>query len=277
MYFGGVVENAIKAVGDYSFMLEIVSSLAIMMTTISRFMADFIPWTSAVYGMFEIDDSFACTSSIMPQKKNPFTAETIRATAGAVAGGLAQGLNVTKGIPMGFNFDLLCFGGWSLEHIEQTRKTMQVLKGLLGTMIVNKQAMARHACEGFSNATELADWLVRNRGMSFRTAHGVLALAVRLSIEAGKAAITAAEINQAARMHLSKELGLTEEELGASPAQIVSGRVSAGSSSPKEVERMVRQRRLKIAEVRQWLHDETAKIMGCQDDLDRQIRRQFDL
>jgi len=274
MCFKGVVENSIKSVGDYSYFLETLSSLAIMMNNVSRFMADLVPWTSSVYGMFEIDDSFACTSSIMPQKKNPFTAETMRAMAGEIAGSLMQGLTITKGIPMGFNFDLLCFGGWSLNHMRDVKKAMRVLKGLVATMVVHKDAMEQRSWDGFSTATELADRLVRSKGMSFRTAHGVIAAAVRMAIEAGKNSLDAELINLAAKEVLNKDIDF-KEEIGVNVAQIVASRKSAGSGAPKEVMRMVKSRRKFITTEKDSLEKEFRRISNGQASLDRLIKDNF--
>jgi argininosuccinate lyase len=277
MCFSGVVENSLKSVGDYSYLLETLSVLAILMNNISRFIADLVPWTSAVYGMFEIDDSFACTSSIMPQKKNPFTAETLRATAGDMAGILMQGLTITKGVPMGFSFDLLCFGGWSLSHIEDVKKAMRVMKGLVSTMTVHKDAMERHSWDGFSTATELADRLVGSMGMSFRSAHGVLAVAVKMAIEAGRNSLTAEFINRAGKEVLGKDLGLKDDDLGVTVSQIVSSRKSAGSGAPDEVRRMVKVRREQMASEKDWRGKESGRISACQSVLDNLIREKFGL
>lgn len=277
MCFTEVVENSIKSVGDYSYLLETLSALAIMTNNVSRFMADLIPWTSSVYGILEIDDSFACSSSIMPQKKNPFTAETIRATAGEITGGLMQGLTITRGIPMGFNFDLLCFAGWSLGHIRNVRKAMRVLKGLVGTIIVHKDAMEQHSWDGFSTATELADRLVRTKGMSFRTAHGVIATAVRKAIEDGKNPLSAEHINLAAQEVLGKDLDLHDDELGVTVAQIVAGRKSAGGGTPEEVMRMVKARREKTVMEKDRLEKESGRILDSQRSLNKLIKDKFSM
>lgn len=273
--FKETVESSIKSVGDYSFLMETLSALAIMMNNVSRFMADLIPWTSAVYGMFEIDDSFACSSSIMPQKKNPFTAETIRSIAGAIAGSLIQGLTITKGIPMGFSFDLLCFGGWSMPHIDDVEKAMRVLRGLVATMIVHKDAMEKRSWDGFSTATELADWLVRNKGMSFRTAHGVIAASVRTAIEKGKSSLLADHINLAAKEVLGKSLGLKDEELAVSVSQIVASRKSEGGGAPGEVKRVAKSRRECMAMEKDWVVKETDRIFHCQTNLDKLIKEKY--
>jgi hypothetical protein len=143
---------------------------------------------------------------------------------------------------------------------------MQVLKGLLRTMIVNQGAMGVMLTPAFPTP-RAADWLVRPRGIvSERPRRHCLA--VRFSIEAEKTAVSAAEVNQAARMHLDQELDLTDEELGATPAQIVNGRVSAGGSSPQESNAWSASAAQKWRKADSGVLDETARIMGCQDGLD---------
>ena len=211
----------------------------------------------------------------MPQKKNPFTAETMRSISGEAAGALLQGLTIIKGTPMGFNFDLLCFGGWSSGHILSVEKAIRVLKGLIATLRVHRDEMERRSWDGFSTATELADMLVRTKGMSFRTAHGVIASAVRIAIESGKNRLAAEDINRAASKELHIELGLQEKDLGVSVSQIVAGRKSEGGGAPEEVKRMIKERLERVRSEEGWLAKESEQIEGCQTALDALIRERF--
>lgn len=275
--FREVVESSIKSVGDYSYLLETISDLAILMNNVSRLMGDLIPWTSSAYFMCEIDDSFACSSSIMPQKKNPFTAETMRSISGEITGCLMQGLMILKGIPMGFNFDLLCFAGWSMEKIGNIEEALEVLKGLVGTMIFHKEPMEKLAWEGFSTATELADMLVKAKGMSFRTAHTIIAAAVKMAIKDGKKAISAIYINNASKVILDDTLRLTDDELGVSLSQIVESRKSTGGSSSSEVTKLINHKRKQIEEEKLWLENEIKVINNCSDNLDKEIKSKYNL
>jgi argininosuccinate lyase len=137
--------------------------------------------------------------------------------------------------------------------------------------------MEQHSWDGFSTATELADRLVRSMGMSFRTAHGVIAAAVKMAIEAGRGSLTAEFINRAGKEVLGKELGFKDDDLGVTVSQIVSSRKSAGGGAPDEVRRMVRVRRERMVSEKDWWGKESGRISSCQTVLDNLIREKFGL
>lgn len=270
--FDGIVENSLKAVGDYSYMVEALSSLTILMANLSRFMGDLITWSTSAFGMIELDDSFTCSSSIMPQKKNPFTAETIRSSIGELTGDLIQSLTIIKGLPTGFNYDLLCLADRCLIGFGAVHSCLRVLNGMIPTLIIHEDAMRRRATDGLSTATELADMLVREKGLSFKTAHGVVATAVRIALEQGKDTITQEMINEAAEKRTGQVIELEGGKLSVSISQILRTRKSVGGASPVEVQRMTRSRQAKLGKESIWIKQELDKIENSKVKLDSAIK-----
>jgi len=268
--FDGIVENSLKSVSDYSYMVEALSSLAILMGNISRFAGDLITWSTPAFGMVELDDSFVGISSIMPQKRNPVTAEFIRSLTGEVNGSLIKALTIIKGIPSGFNMDLLYLGG-CLGVFGVVHSCMRVLNGIISTLRVHKDKMGKRATDGFSISTELADTLVREKGISFRTAHRIIAAAVKMALEQGQDNITTDLINQAAKKVIGKTIELKNEKMSVSMPQILRIRKSNGGASPIEVQRMLKSRQAGLNKENLWVKQEIDRIENSKVKLTRVV------
>jgi len=268
--FDGIVENSLKSVSDYSYMAEALSSLAILMGNISRFAGDLITWSTPAFGMVELDQSFVGISSIMPQKRNPVTAEFIRSITGEVNGSLIKALTIIKGIPSGFNMDLLYLGG-CLGVFEVVHSCMRLLNGIISTLVVHKDAMEKRATDGFSISTELADTLVREKGISFRTAHRIVAAAVRMAHEQGQDNITTDMINQASKKVIGQTIGLKREKMSVSIPQILRIRKSNGGASPIEVQRMIKSRQAGLNKENLWVKQEIDIIKNSKVKLTRAV------
>ncbi|MDX2506532.1 MAG: argininosuccinate lyase [Gammaproteobacteria bacterium] len=183
--FDGVCENSLDAVSDRDFAIELTADAALLMTHLSRFSEELILWASAQFNFIELSDSFCTGSSIMPQKKNPDVPELVRGKTGRVNGHLISLLTLMKGQPLAYNKD-------NQEDKEPLFDTIDTLKGCLKVyadmmqhVSVNKEAMRKAAIQGFSTATDLADYLVR-AGVPFRDAHEVVGKAVRLGVDTGR-------------------------------------------------------------------------------------------
>ena len=173
--FDGLVENSMDAVSARDFILEALADLSILMVNLSRLAEEMIMWSAPEFGYVELDNAFASTSSIMPQKKNPDTAELARARTGSVLGSLVSGLSICKALPMSYNRDLQEVSPHLWRAVDWTRSSVRILQGALVTMRFDLERLEKMAGEGFSTATELADSLVRKTGMPFRTAHKIVA------------------------------------------------------------------------------------------------------
>ncbi len=172
--FSGVVENAMDAVSTRDFLVETMSAVATLAISLSGLAEDFIVFSNA--GFVELSDEYASTSSIMPQKKNPDSLELVRATTGDAVSGLNAVLTVLKGLPRAYNRDLQRAHPPAFEAIERVTDGVDIAAGAVGTADWSESALAVAAGDGFSTATGVADLLTRE-GMSFRTAHEVVALA----------------------------------------------------------------------------------------------------
>ncbi|MBN1891707.1 MAG: argininosuccinate lyase [Clostridiales bacterium] len=182
----GVTRNSMDGVADRDFAIELVSALAILIMHLSRFSEDIILWASQEFGFIEIDDSYSTGSSIMPQKKNPDVAELTRGKSGRVFGDLISLLVVMKGLPMTYNKDIQEVQESLFDALDTLRVVLPPFTGMIKTLKLNKEIMLEAAKGGFSNATDLADYLVR-KGLPFRDAHEVSGKLVRYCIENSKA------------------------------------------------------------------------------------------
>ncbi|HVP25473.1 MAG TPA: argininosuccinate lyase [Methanomicrobiales archaeon] len=177
--FDRLIENSMDAVSSRDFLLEALSSCTILSTTASRLSADLILWSSPLAGFVTLSDEFCSTSSIMPQKKNPDTLEILRAKSGTAIGSLAAALAIVKALPMSYNRDLQEATPHLWQGISAAGDGIPILAEALATATFHPGRMAEEAGKGFSTATGLADLLVQDLGIPFRTAHTIVGKAVR--------------------------------------------------------------------------------------------------
>jgi argininosuccinate lyase len=177
--FDGLVTNTMDAVATRDFALETLADLSILMSTTSRLCEELIIWSTSFVRFVTLDDAFCSTSSIMPQKKNPDTAEIMRAKSGSVFGAFTGAILTVKGLPMSYNRDLQELTPHIWRGIRDTKESLRLLIDMLSSATFHKERMNEEAGKGFSTATELADTLVRTYGLPFRTAHSIVGRAVQ--------------------------------------------------------------------------------------------------
>ena len=180
--FDGPTLNSMDGVSDRDYLLEFLSALSIVMMHLSRFCEEVIIWNSNEYQFVEIDDAYSTGSSIMPQKKNPDIAELVRGKTGRVYGALTSLLTTMKGIPLAYNKDMQEDKEMSFDAIDTAKGCIALFTGMLSTMQFKKDNMHASAKNGFTNATDAADYLV-NHGVPFRDAHGIVGQLVLYCIE----------------------------------------------------------------------------------------------
>lgn len=180
--FDGPTLNSMDGVSDRDYLLELLSALSIVMMHLSRFCEEVIIWNSNEYQFVEIDDAYSTGSSIMPQKKNPDIAELVRGKTGRVYGALTSLLTTMKGIPLAYNKDMQEDKEMSFDAIDTAKGCIALFTGMLSTMQFKKDNMRASAKNGFTNATDAADYLV-NHGVPFRDAHGIVGQLVLYCIE----------------------------------------------------------------------------------------------
>ncbi|HSR02065.1 MAG TPA: argininosuccinate lyase, partial [Methylophilaceae bacterium] len=182
--FDGVCENSLDAVSDRDFAIEFTAASAVVMTHLSRFSEELILWASPRFGFIEIADRFCTGSSIMPQKKNPDVPELVRGKTGRVNGHLIALLTLMKGQPLAYNKDNQEDKEPLFDTADTLLVTLEIYADMLRGITVNKANMRQAAFEGYATATDLADYLVK-KGMPFRDAHEVVALAVKHAVGKG--------------------------------------------------------------------------------------------
>ena len=171
--FYGPTLNSMDGVSDRDYLIEFLAALSTIMMHLSRFSEEVIIWNSNEYQFVEIDDAYSTGSSIMPQKKNPDIAELVRGKTGRVYGALTSLLTVMKGIPLAYNKDMQEDKELSFDAMDTAKGCIALFNGMLKTMKFRKDVMRSSANNGFTNATDLADYLVKH-GVPFRDAHGIV-------------------------------------------------------------------------------------------------------
>jgi argininosuccinate lyase len=228
--FETIYPNSMDAVSDRDFILEFLSIGSIIMTHISRLSEELVIWSSQEFQFVELDDSFCTGSSIMPQKKNPDVPELLRGKTGRTFGNLIGLLTVLKGLPLAYNKDLQEDKEGMFDTVETLEGSLMLLAPMIESMTVNKDVMRKAINNDFSNATDIADYLVR-KGLPFREAHEVIGKIVLYAIQ-----------NQKFLLDLSFEeyqefSSLFEEDIYEvlSPEHVVAVRNSFGGTSPAQV------------------------------------------
>ena len=182
--FDGPTLNSMDSVADRDYVIELLSALSTIAMHLSRFCEEIIIWNTNEYQFVEIDDSYSTGSSIMPQKKNPDIAELIRGKTGRVYGALVSILTTMKGIPLAYNKDMQEDKELTFDAIDTVKGCLALFTGMISSMTFKKDAMEASAKNGFTNATDAADYLV-NHGVAFRDAHGIVGQLVLYCIEKG--------------------------------------------------------------------------------------------
>jgi len=235
--FDRPMTNSVDAVSDRDFALEYLSTAAIVSVHLSRLAEELVIWSSQQFSYVALGDAFTTGSSIMPQKRNPDAAELIRAKAGRTIGALNALLIVLKGLPMTYGKDMQEDKEPVFDAHDTVMLCLAAMTGMVGGAAFNTERIATDAGYGFSTATDLADWLVRSLGLTFRDAHHITGKLVKMAEDKG----TTLEALELADMQ-SVEGGITAEAydvLGVEHS--VSSRVSYGGTAPEIVLQAVKQ------------------------------------
>ena len=234
--FDSVSANSMDAVSDRDFVLEFESAAAMAMMHLSRMAEDVIIWSTMEFGFVEVGDAYATSSSIMPQKKNPDTAELVRAKTGRVYGHLLAMLTVMKGLPQAYNRDLQEDKEGFFDTFDTLVSCLEMMAGLMASIKINAGKM-KYSMQSYILATDLADYLV-NKGLSFREAHGVVSRMVSYAIENNKE-LTDLEIKEY-REFSSRFEG---DVHGITLQKSVEARASQGGTATAEVKKSIEKAR----------------------------------
>ncbi len=269
--FDGLVENSMDAVSSRDFLVESASVTTNIMINLSRIAEELVVWSTTEFSFIELDDRYASTSSIMPQKKNPDTAELLRGKTGVAVGSLMSLITICKGLPLSYNRDLQEATPNIWNSMNTTRASVRIVRGMLDTMTVNKGSMLSRSIEGFTTATELADTMVRVCGIPFRTAHQIVGVLARGNEEPTPGLIDAVA-HDVIGEGLSRR-GLTEEMVtqALDPVLNVAKRKVTGGPSPCEMQQMLERAGTSLEEAEKLYDEQRLRIGGCIKDLFRAV------
>lgn len=234
--FYGPTLNSMDGVSDRDYLIEFLCALSTIMMHLSRFSEEIIIWNSNEYQFVEIDDAYSTGSSIMPQKKNPDIAELVRGKTGRVYGALNSILTTMKGIPLAYNKDMQEDKELSFDAFDTAKGCIALFTGMLDTMKFNKEVMRKSANNGFTNATDAADYLVKH-GVPFRDAHGIVGQIVLYCLDKGIA------IDDMKLEELKAISPVFEEDIyeAISMKTCVEKRVTLGAPGPDVMEQVIAQ------------------------------------
>ncbi|MDY3929130.1 MAG: argininosuccinate lyase [Clostridia bacterium] len=233
--FDDITYNSLDGVSDRDFVIELAGVLSVVMMHLSRFCEELILWSSNEFSFVEMDDAFSTGSSIMPQKKNPDVAELIRGKTGRVYGHLMGLLTTMKGIPLAYNKDMQEDKEPIFDAVDTVKLCLPVFCDMIATMKINKDNMRNGARGGFTNATDLADYLVK-KGMAFREAHGVSGRMVYYCIENNKS------LDELSIEEMKSFSDIIDVDVydAISPETCVNGRKIPGGPAKETVERAIK-------------------------------------
>ena len=229
--FYGITENSLDSVSDRDFVVEFLSDASLIMMHLSRFSEELVQWSSQEFNFIELDDAFCTGSSMMPQKKNPDVPELVRGKTGRVYGHLMGILTTLKGLPLAYNKDMQEDKEGMFDTVETLIGALSLFSPMVETMTVNKEVMYEAVAKDYSNATDLADYLV-TKGLPFREAHAVVGEAVLSCIDNTKYLLdlTLAEFKQFSEV--------IEEDIFEvlDPMAVVNARKAHGGTAKQSVE-----------------------------------------
>jgi argininosuccinate lyase len=245
--FDALCENTYDCVAAHDYVIEFASTIAIHSSDLSRLAEDLQIWSSDEFAMIDLDEAYAGTSSIMPQKKNPSSLEMVKKSTAESIGTLMTTISSVKGVAYTNIGDRA-----TIEPvvIDVSIGSTEIMAGVVSTLTPLKDVMLMKTSKGFSTMTELADTLVRNYGVSFRQAHDVIAKTTSNAITEGKTAdqITTEMIEEAAFESIEKRLKISKDKLrlAIDPIENVKNRNIIGGPAPEEVKRMIDNRWQKV-------------------------------
>ena len=255
--FDGVVRNSIDAVSDRDFAVEALFVLALIGVHLSRIGEEWTIWCTSEFGWAKLDDAYATGSSIMPQKKNPDVAELARGKSGPLIGNLTSLLTTMKAMPFAYNRDLQEDKEVVFNSIENLLTLLPALTGMVASTNFDRKRMAKSAPEGFSLATEIADYLVR-KGIPFSKAHEAAGKCVKLAEKSGVQLheLSATQLKSA---HEQLDEGVRKflDVKGA-----IASRDSVNGTAPKSVARQIRALGDSLKRDAKWISNESKRFSG---------------
>ena len=274
--FYGVLENSIDAVGTRDFILETLSDLTIAAVNISRIAQDLIIWSSPDFGIVELPESFAFTSSIMPQKKNPDVLEVIRARMNNVSGNLFASTGTMMALPSGYNLDFQEITPKLWGSIQTVAASAYMLSELVPNLEVKSNVFEKQVLK-FATTTELANVLVKNYGIPFRTSHKIVGAVVKelLDNNLTLSDLTPEQLNKTAQecAEIILDVKLADIKQATDPKKFVESHKTKGGPAPAEVKRMLNSRKHLTDQTKTTLTNKKGELAAADIKLNIAIKR----
>ncbi|MDG6222774.1 MAG: argininosuccinate lyase [Candidatus Bathyarchaeota archaeon] len=274
--FNGVLENSIDAVGSRDFVLETLADLTLLATDVSRIAEDFLVWSSPDFGILDLPESFAFTSSIMPQKKNPDVLEVIRARMSQILGNFVACATTMKALPSGYNLDLQELTPKLWESIETVEESVCILSELAKNLKVNPNVFGKQVLN-YSTATELANMLVKKYAVPFRSSHKIVGTIVKTLIDKKLALsdLSPEQLNKTAKDCAGITLAVKLEDIKDSidPKKCVESHKTLGGPAPTEVKRMLKNRLELMSKSKTSLIDQKSRLEEADMELESAVQR----
>jgi len=265
--FSGIVRNAMDAVSSRDVAVEALSVATMTMLDASRLAEELILWSSSEFGFVELDDAFAASSSIMPQKKNAVAAELVRAKAGSVMGDLVAACAILKALPYSYNLDLQEVTPQVWRGIDDATESLGILAGMVSSLAIRPQALQNSIVNDNSTAVALANHLVREHGISFRQAHAIVGQLVRTSVETGRPLYEVASTKMAAvsaKFGKRVTIGASEAKRILDPELFLKGVATEGGSNPRFVSGGLQVREEELAQTRSALSGMSSSLRASE-------------
>lgn len=274
--FDDVLENSIDAVGNRDFILETLANLTLVAVDISRMAQDLIIWSSPDFGIVDLPESFAFTSSIMPQKKNPDVLEVIRARMSNVLGNFVASTTTMMALPSGYNLDFQEITPKLWNSIETVANSVHMLSELVKNLEVQKDIFNKQVLK-FATTTELANVLVKNYNVPFRVSHKIVGAVVKKLLDNNLTLsdLTPELLNKTARECAEIVLDVKPADIKQSidPKKFVESHKAKGGPAPAEVTRMLKNRKQLIAKTKTGLNNKKDEFATADSKLNSAVKR----
>ena len=256
--FDGLIENSLDAVSSRDYMLDVLNSLNSLMLNISRMSEDIVIWSTMEFGFLEIGDEYSSVSSVMPQKKNPCVFEIARARCSKVISSYLYFTSILKGLPSGYNRDLQETKIPLINAFLATKNTLQILSKAVSSLKINEKNILKHLESGYIFAVDLAEILVEKFNIPFRDAHRIVGRLVHYCI-ANELKLTEIPENifkEISSSILGKPIELPSEfkAFSTNPVEVLKKRGVVGSPSPKEISRMLSERKERLKKLEEEVY-----------------------
>ena len=268
--FDGVIRNAMDAVSSRDVAIEALSCATLTMIDASRLAEELILWSTSEFGFFELDDAYAASSSIMPQKKNAVVAETVRAKSGSVMGDLVAACAILKALPYSYNLDLQEITPQLWRALDDTVNSLTVLAGMVSSASIRPDRLRSALANDNSTAVALANYLAGEHGISFRQAHTIVGQLVRASLETGRplqeiAPSRMATVSAKYGKRLTIEPRIAKDLLD--PMRFLESIATEGGSNPKFVAGGLKVRQKELALTNSALREAATSLRASERNL----------